>query len=360
MSAAQSFPTENFLRATRHLNRTKVLAHLLSRDCRKLFPSLWLQKPVVNPMEVQGWMNHVFRLDDTRTANSYILRIAPVTQGSIASRSRVNFEKERFILELLKDCEFTPTLPNYSTGVIDVEIPGEGLSSFGYMVQPYMPFENGLERNEAANRNSILEQLGEKFRYIHKQQTPGFGAVFDEQQNQFSHATFKDFISERINEIEQASVSTNLKRWLASRSETLSDLEGSSTLFHQDILANHGNLLLDTRGNIRGIIDWEFAGSGPALHFELASLVYTLQRDGHPRERIENDVVSFLNGYGISQNSYKKHYAHDVETIVLLKSLSAVVKYKRLVATDGLKKEPWRELFAERATRFLHQTTRAA
>jgi hypothetical protein len=37
-----------------------------------------------------------------------------------------------------------------------------------------------------------------------------------------------------------------------------------------------------------------------------------------------------------------------------------VVKYKRLVATDGLKKEPWRELFAERATRFLHQNTRAA
>ena len=81
--------------------------------------------------------------------------------------------------------------------------------------------------------------------------------------------------------IDRAPISSLIKRWLASRTETLLVLEGHSELFHQDLLANHGNVLVDERGIVRGIIDWEFAGSGPALHFELASLIYALQRDGH-------------------------------------------------------------------------------
>jgi thiamine kinase-like enzyme len=114
-------------------------------------------------------------------------------------------------------------------------------------------------------------------------------------------------------------------------------------------LGNWGNFLLDSTGSVRGIIDWEYAGSGPAFHFEIAALLYVLSRDGHSQERINHDLSAVLRGYGISYKTYLASYDRDVQTIVLLNSVSAILKFQEVQEKGTSASEPWRERFADRA-----------
>lgn len=357
MSAAKNFPTENFIRATHHKNRTNIVAHILSHGAKTLFPHLFLNDPILTPLKTQGWINHTLKLEEHDGSKSYIIRLSPIRTNALehTSRSTPSFEKERFILEALHRCDFTPTLPLDSSGIIEIAIPGSSSCRYGYLIEENLPFQDASAIHTTRERVSVMQQLGAIMQTIHSVDTAGFGTEFNEDDGRFSHDTFDGFIAEKMALIDRAPISSLMKRWLASRTETLLALEGHSKLFHQDLLANHGNVLIDERGIVRGIIDWEFAGSGPALHFELASLIYALQRDGHSVERIDIDVQSFIEGYGISHDFYQRHYAHDVETLVLLHSVGALIKYQDLVATGGVQKQPWRELFAKRAVGFIHR-----
>jgi hypothetical protein len=100
---------------------------------------------------------------------------------------------------------------------------------------------------------------------------------------------------------------------------------------------------------LRGIIDWEFCGSGLAFHQETASLIYARTRDGVEPEHIVRDLHSFFEGYGITMREYQQHYEHDVETLVLLHAITALQKFITLRKNGGLEGEPWRATFAERA-----------
>jgi hypothetical protein len=107
---------------------------------------------------------------------------------------------------------------------------------------------------------------------------------------------------------------------------------------------------VDEHGDVRGVIDWEFAGAGAAFHYEMASMVYVLTRDGASSEEIERDVCAVLRGYGISREAYKTSYEREVETLVLMNSVSALIKFDVLRQRGGLEREPWRRRFAERAS----------
>ena len=78
-------------------------------------------------------------------------------------------------------------------------------------------------------------------------------------------------------------------------------------------------------------------------------MVYVLARDGYSAERIERDLQAVLRGYGMSLAEYRSNYERDVETIVLMNSISAMIKFAELKKRDAVAQEPWRKVFAERA-----------
>lgn len=361
MAAANEFVEDNFFRATRHANRARLLEHLLSPQIASLIPSLFQKPPTLKAVVNQGWVNFTFLVySDSETPSSYILRVAPRRKEPThqSSKSVPAFEKERFILERMRGHSFVSELPESASGIVTLDIPGEGPAEFGYLVQSYLPFEPATKPLTARDRAEILRQLGAIAREIHSVKAAGFGTDFDEKAASLSCATFDAFVDSKIASVEAAAIAPQFKYWLNSRLEALKRLDPEPRIFHQDLLANRGNFLLDSSRTVRGVVDWEFAGAGAAFHFELASLVYVLTRDGHPADLIEHDVESVLVGYGMTQAEYRQHYQQDVETIVLLHCVSALTKCDQLMRSGGLEREPWRKLFAERALRVCHRSFR--
>jgi aminoglycoside phosphotransferase (APT) family kinase protein len=218
------------------------------------------------------------------------------------------------------------------------------------MLQSFIPFDSARVLQAGESRERVLERLAGLARLIHSTPTTGFGVDYDERSQSFTHTTFAGFIESNIKRLETSPIDSSMKRWLSIRLSELADLNTQPRLFHRDLLGNWGNFLVDSDQMIRGIIDWEFAGSGPALHYELASLLYVLQRDGHPPEAITRDLQAVLRGYGIPLATYKNDFERYVETIVLMNSISALIKFSELQRCGTASREPWRQRFAERAT----------
>jgi aminoglycoside phosphotransferase (APT) family kinase protein len=212
-----------------------------------------------------------------------------------------------------------------------------------------MPFISGREAGATLDREQTLRKLGEIAREIHSVRLQGYGNEFDEQTRRFKSPDFLACLEDKLSGIERSSLALGMKRWLTARVEALARLKPEPCLYHRDLLGNWGNFLVDFAGEVKGIIDWEFAGVGPAFHIEMASLVYVLNRDGVTPECVERDLSAVLSGYGLARTEYRERYERDVETFVLLNSVSAVMKFDELGRCGGLAKEPWRVRFAERA-----------
>jgi serine/threonine protein kinase len=223
------------------------------------------------------------------------------------------------------------------------------MQTFAYIIQQALPYKNARDVTPQPSRKGLLFQLGQILTEIHKIEVVGYGADFNAITGCFSHETFAEHLAQKISSIESAQLSPQLTRWLVSRTESLTAIHPRPLLSHRDILANPGNILVDTRGEIRAIIDWEMASSGLAFHSEVASLIYTRSRNGQSNADIEHDLQAFLDGYGISYRHYKQFYQRDVDTVVLLNGVSAIVKHSAVARTALESLQPWRADFAKRA-----------
>jgi aminoglycoside phosphotransferase (APT) family kinase protein len=217
------------------------------------------------------------------------------------------------------------------------------------MLQTRIPFASAKHITSLAERRRVLWQLGEILRLIQRPLVEGYGNDFNPAHNRFAFGSFAEAIQSHIDTIEQSPVHSSMKRWLSARVASLLQLRPESRLCHRDLLGNFGNFLIDGEGNVRGVVDWEFAGAGLALHAELASFLYVLARDGVTPGDSKLDLEAVLGGYGISMRDYRAHYERDVETLVLIHSLMALIKYDALKQTGADQREPWRKVFAERA-----------
>jgi aminoglycoside phosphotransferase (APT) family kinase protein len=354
MSAETEFVEENFLRATHQANKARVVAHLLSPLLHKEFPTLFPNPPEISAVSGQGWSNLTLRVDTLNSDRRYILRLSPrESRGSgalLKSKSLPHYEKEQFVVERLQGEEFVPRVASNGTGVLTLRVPGRGEVEFAYALQGMFPFRAAREVVTGLDRQRCLEQLGAIVRRIHGTVVQGYGNDFDESKGAFQYASFEDFVQSKVSLIEECDVARSMKRWLIKRATDLVSLKPEPRLYHRDLLGNWGNFLVDEHGDVRGVIDWEFAGAGAAFHYEMASMVYVLTRDGASSEEIERDVCAVLRGYGISREAYKTSYEREVETLVLMNSVSALIKFDVLRQRGGLEREPWRRRFAERAS----------
>jgi len=352
MGAAEEFVEDNFIRATRHSNQARVIAARVGPLLCQKHPELFQKVPRVTAVSNQGWLNFTMAVHCPDSNAGYILRLRSKTSArERASRSVPQFDKEHYVLGHLAHLGYAPLVPQGAIGTISLDATGNGDSEFGYIIQTFLPYEAARRDLGTEDRAKCLRQLGEKLRAVHSIEVAGFGTDFDQTRQSFGLSSWKEMIERRISDLESSSVDASLKRWLSARMTQLSTLNTKPTIFHQDLLANWGNFLVDDERAIRGIIDWEFSGSGLAFHNEIASFLYAQTRDGIDPTRTERDLSHILEGYGISEAEYKHTYAYDIETLVLLHAVSALEKLAVLKRNGGLSKEPWRQTFAERAQR---------
>jgi aminoglycoside phosphotransferase (APT) family kinase protein len=351
MGIEREFAEENFIRSTKCVNHARVLAREVAPQIQVHFPELFPRVPYVAAIHDQGWLNSTLLVGVDRTSPEYVLRLAAIASPRQLnpSRSALHFEKERYVLDALKGLALVPEVPERGTGRFTITIPGRGEVQYAYILQSRIPFSSAKGITTAAERRHCLWQLGECLRLIQGPVVQGYGNDFDETRQRFKFESFADSISAHVATIEQSPVHSSMKRWLNARVASLIALQPEARLCHRDLLGNFGNFLVDAQGNVRGVIDWEFAGAGLALHAELASFVYVLTRDGASPGDIELDLAAVLGGFGISMRDYRAHYERDVETLVLIHSLMALIKYDLVQKSGAVEREPWRKVFAERA-----------
>jgi len=359
MGVRDEFAEHNFFRETLCVNRARKITHLVSSRLVEAFPQLFFYPPRVVAINNQGWMNLTLRIDTTDDDAAYILRLTERSEsGRTTSKSLPHLEKERYVLELLKDLPFTPRLIEPATGILRISIPGEGEREYGYLLQSFIPFRPASAACVTQERGHVLEQLGAHLALIHQTQAEGFGTVFSERSGSFAFETFTEYLADKIRWVEDSPADSRMKQWLIMRLRVLMELDAKPRLYHRDLLGNWGNFLVDEDLKIRGIIDWEFAGVGLPLHSELASMIYVLNRDGAPQEKIQHDLSAVLRGYGVSLKVYQQDYERDTETLVLLDSIAALVKFETARAEGRLEKEPWRRVFADRARKLCYESFR--
>lgn len=350
MGAADEFVEDNFIRATRHLTRARILASRLGPILQQRYPELFSSCPTVTAVRHQGWTNFTMSVRGGEGDQSYILRLrARTNPHEVSSRSVPQFEKERYVLERLQGVSLVPQIPAEGSGSLVIDISKNDRSEFGYILQSELPHVAADRDIGREDRAQCFRQLGEALRVVHSVTVEGFGTEFDEARGAFALERWGDVIARRIIEIEKSGVDANLKRFVVARLRRLESVDAHPTLYHQDLLSNWGNFLVDENRLVRGIIDWEFCGSGLAFHQEIASFIYAQTRDGVEPELINRDLHSFFEGYGITMPEYQQHYEHEVETFVLLYAVTALEKFVTLRKNGGLEREPWRATFAERA-----------
>lgn len=349
MAIPDSIKYEQILHKSRRLARAWSIAHVVGPVLVERLPHLFPTSPAVRVLNGQGLTNFTLQVRSV-AGEELILRLTECHRAGIAvESSHAGHEKERYVLEHLRAAPFAPHVVPEGAGRLTVRMPQDERVEFNFLLQKYLPYPSGARCRGRLNRTRCLEQLGALAREIHGVSVVGYGISFDPQSGAFAHGSHADFIQEKMDRVERAPISGAMRGWLLSRAERLRAMQPESRLFHRDLLGNWGNFLVDAEGDVRGVIDWEFSGSGAAFHYEVASMLYVLARDGHAPDVVQHDLHAVLRGYGVPLARYQQELEWDVETIVLLNSISALLKFQQLKDSGRERQEPWRKLFAERA-----------
>ena len=75
MGASDEFVEDNFIRATRHLTRARILASRLGPILQQRYPELFSSCPTVMAVRHQGWTNFTMSVRGGEGEQSFILRL---------------------------------------------------------------------------------------------------------------------------------------------------------------------------------------------------------------------------------------------------------------------------------------------
>lgn len=196
---------------------------------------------------------------------------------------------------------------------------------------PYMILEkiSGQSGEDGGDRLRTLRELAGYTRTIHSIQTNGFGHVFDWSTNLLSsNETWSAFLTDeyqikaRLEQFRKQKIFTSqTSSRLESAVKKLQSLQFKPALNHGDIRLK--NVILDEKGGIKAIIDWENCLSGPAPHWDLSIALHDLTID---------EKEAFIEGYNLSFS--------DFDGIGLtLRTLNILNYHKALVAAGAKKDE---------------------
>ena len=204
---------------------------------------------------------------------------------------------------------------------------------------PYMVMRR-VEGEPATARVTDLDiyrQMGMQAKAINSITTSDFGHIFDWSRNRLSRFhTWKEYITGNFKAAERAEAlarhkmlrAGNLKK-LKTAVRKLPDLKAQPTLNHGDLRLK--NVMLNGKGKISAIIDWEHATSNWAPCWELAISLHDLGID---------EKEAFLDGYGIAPKEFQKmsgtikvlnilHYGPIVERAAKDKDRIALARFEQ-------------------------------
>jgi aminoglycoside phosphotransferase (APT) family kinase protein len=250
--------------------------------------------------------------------DKYIVRIAD-------ERDKLNdFTKEQWAVEKAKEKK-VPVAEILEVGSEIIGVP--------YMLQ------QKLDGEEAANhpeRLKILLELGKYAKIIHSIQTNNYGEVFDWSKNRLSknskwinylHEEWK--VPERIKMLEKSKLLSKEK--IGKLNAAIKKMEKwnlKPSLNHGDLRLK--NVIVNKKGKIIAIIDWENCTSHIAPYWDLSIALHDLSIDGKQQ---------FLDGYGISAKEYVKldygikvfnilNYTESIEKLIKKKDRNQFELYK--------------------------------
>lgn len=194
----------------------------------------------------------------------------------------------------------------------------------------------GLDATGWPHRLDTARQMGRFAAKINSIATKGFGGVFDWSRNTLSkNASWTQFLDEELRIDERLDLIArhrltrpeDLKKLRRSAAE-LREWKGHPALTHGDI--RFKNVVLDEKGKIRAILDWENCSSNAAPHWELSIALHDLCID---------EKEAFLDGYGMSAREYAR-CANAIKTLNILNYSGAIEE--AFAAKDKKKIESFR------------------
>ena len=263
-----------------------------------------------------GQTNYVFEATHNKT--EYIVRIAPIS-------SKFNdFVKEQWAVEHARK-EKVPVAEILEVGNEIIPLP--------YMLQRKL---KGQEAVDHPDRLKILSDLGKYASVINSIPTSNYGNSFDWSRNQLSKSnTWKEYL---LNELCYKNRIALLDKYNILEAKDLRKLNSIMSKFEKLNAApslNHGdirlkNAVVDDKGKILAIIDWEHCTSNMAPYWDLSIALHDLSIDGKQQ---------FLEGYGIKPKDFMEmspyikalnilNYALVIERIAKRKETSRLDYYK--------------------------------
>jgi len=263
-----------------------------------------------------GLTNFVFEVQCK--AEKYIVRIA-------RSPEKLNdYIKEQWAVEQAKE-----------KGVPVAEILEVGIKTIGV---PYM-LQQKLDGEEAANhpeRLTILNEVGVYAKMIHSIKTNNYGEVFDWSKNLLSknnrwqnylHEEWK--VPERMKMLQKSGLFDKQRfTKLQAAIRKIEKWNFPPSLNHGDLRLK--NVIVNEKGKILAIIDWENCISHIAPYWDLSIALHDLSIDGKQQ---------FLDGYGILTKEYIKmdygikvfnilNYSRTIERLIEKKDKKQLELYK--------------------------------
>jgi len=352
MQINSNITEEIWFQETKRATNARVVASLLAPYIRNYFSSIISSDHTISAVPKQGWNSIVLFVNGPDGFQEYVIRL----YKSLSHISHNHFEKEVAMLRMVASLNLSQQLIDNPVGTIRIPNRDASVITYDYLVTEALPGITGHALPQ--QRIKILQQLGEQLRIIHSVQVSGFGTTYSPHDKNFSSPTFEHSLLSKLDALkadslvlsEQPFINSKIIDWLETRLFRLINEAKALKpfLYHQDLLGNLGNVIVDQNGSVKGVIDWEYAGGGLAFEQDLASFQYVMNRDGVDQGVAKAHIHAVLDGYGLSHNEYLAR-AESIETLVLLYSLEALAKLEAAKRAKRLGEEPWREVFARRA-----------
>ncbi|MCB0336865.1 MAG: aminoglycoside phosphotransferase family protein [Bdellovibrionales bacterium] len=331
------------------------LADYLPMKLPKLFDS----NLIVRPIQEQGWSNYTFEVSG-KLPGRYIVRMkACPTTNQAFDRNWSAYHKEAWIIATLGNR--IPVAELIDEGIHYVGRK-QGGREYAIMVQSHLECSGGHHLDPTSSKTQFLRRIASVCKSINETPTKGYGNSFDPKTESFEFSTWQECLDEWIAEcplgelVAREELSEAQATFFERRvHESLASLSFRPALFHGDLLLNWSNALVDPNGGIKGIIDWEFGGSGPAKYYELMTALYVMIRDGMGGDELDSQYRIIKNAYGISSTRYDRDYRHAVDALMMMQACKKVKRYILAELAGEMEGHPWRQAFAARARCLLHQ-----
>ncbi|MBA2481136.1 MAG: aminoglycoside phosphotransferase family protein [Planctomycetes bacterium] len=263
--------------------------------------------PRVGPTAERRMTLHAVREIARQHLGSAPTRIAELSGGLSNEVFRLEHRRGRFVVRLGRS---PATYEGYlkeqwavaRAGTVGVPTPaiihvGNDIGPAPYMLSRSV---NGREAWRHPDRSAVLRAMGAMLARIHRVRTAGYGSAFDRAVRRLGGPTrWRDFLDHELR-IDDRLAALSRHRLLPPRKlRRLRDVLESGPRASVRTVLNHGdmrlkNVLVDARGAIATILDWDQAYSN-VPHWDLAIALHDLTID-------EKDEL--LAGYGMSASAF--------------------------------------------------------